>query len=309
MLTPTHYRGEQDLSALQDLLRAGLLTNPNLTYVHPGDIEWWFYYNPAFLPPEETVTLWRSEAGDLAAWLLLDTRARVFNLFVHPAHRTDDLFDHLLAWIDAECLKHLSDEAKITCEECLREDELYKAALERAGYSSEPFMVLFEQTLTEPLPVPSLPEGFRFLEHIEERYIDSRANAHYSAFTRTKPSKMTPDLYRRFMTAPGYDPTLDISIVNAQDEVVAFAMAWADDMTKRSEYEPVGTHKDYQRRGLGRAALLEGLRRLQTRGIKTANVVTPVGDAGNVAFYPSAGFEIVGYSDHYHKVIGASKDI
>lgn len=302
-LTPSLYRGEQDLSALQDLLRAGLHADPTLTYVHPGDIEWWFYYNPFYLPPEQTVTLWHTDSGDLAAWLLLDLKDRVINLFVHPTYRIDAIFDYILNWVDAECLKHPSEEAKITCEECMREDTIFTAALERAGYASTPFLVLFGQTLTEPLAIPPLPEGFRFLERMEEPYIDSRANAHYSAFTRSKPSKMTPDLYRHFMTAPGYDPTLDICVVNAQDEVVAFAMAWADAVTKRSEFEPVGTHKDYQRRGLGRAALREGLRRLQARDIRIVNVATWVEDAGNVAFYPSAGFEIVGYCDHYHKAL------
>lgn len=304
MLTSTLYRGEQDLPALQDLLRAGLQADSRLNYVHPGDVEWWFYYNPGHPPPEQTVSLWRTESGDLAAWLLLDTEHREFALFAHPAHRSEALFDHLLKWIEAECLSHPSEETKITCEECLQGDNLYKSALGRAGYTPTPSFVMFEQTLTKPRPMPTLPEGFRFLECMEERYIDSRAHAHYSAFTRTKPSKMTPDLYRLFMTAPGYDPTLDISIVNAQDEVVAFAMAWADDVTKRAEYEPVGTHKEYQRRGLGRAALQEGLRRLQARGMTTVNVATWIEDDGNVAFYPSAGFEVVGYSDQYEKTIG-----
>ena len=302
-LTPSPYRGEQDLAALQDVLRAGLQFNPRLNYMHPGDVEWWFYYNPGLLPPEHTVTLWRTQAGDLAAWLLLDTEHRDFTFFVHPTYRTEAIFDHLLNWINAECLKSPSEEAKMTCEGCMRADALYHSALERAGYTPSPSMVMFEQSLTEPRPTPTLPEGFRFLERMEEPYIESRANAHYSAFTRARPSKMTPELYRLFMTAPGYDPTLDISIVNAQDEVVAFAMAWFDPITQRAEFEPVGTHKAYQRRGLGRAALLEGLRRLRARGMTIANVATHVKDEGNVAFYPSAGFEIVGYSDEYEKPI------
>lgn len=306
-LTPTPYRGEQDLSALQDLLRAGLQADPNLTYVHPGDVEWWFYFNPTRPPATDTVTLWHTDSGQLAAWLLLEKPYRAFNLFVHPAYREQALFDHILGSLEAECRNQPSKETMLTCENCRRVDDLFKAALERAGYTPSPFFVLFEQALTSPLPTPVLPDGFRFLDRVEERYIDSRAMAHYSAFTRTNPSKMTPELYRLFMTAPGYDPTLDISIVNAHDEVVAFAMAWADDMTRRAEFEPVGTHKDYQRRGLGRAALQEGLRRLQARGITIANVATWIEDEGNVAFYPSAGFQVMGHSDQYEKPIEAAE--
>jgi len=303
LLTPRPYRGEQDLTAVQDLLRAGLLADSSLTYAHPGDIEWWFYYHPVSPPPEESVVLWYSEGGDLAAWLLRDLEKRTFALFVHPMYRNEGVFDYLLGWLEAKFQLHPSEATSITCEFYLRSDAMYTAALAHAGYISEPFIVQFEQALIEPRPVPVLPEGFRFLEAMEERYIDSRANAHFSAFSRTKPSKMTPNYYRYFMTAPGYDPTLDISVVNSDDEVVAFAMAWADSATQRAEFEPVGTHKAYQRRGLGRAALLEGMRRLQARGITIANVSTWGGDAGNMAFYPSVGFQIVGYEDQQVKKI------
>jgi mycothiol synthase len=301
MLTPHPYRGEQDLSALQDLLRAGLMADPRLTYAHPGDIEWWFYYNPSLPPPEQSASLWRTEAGDLAVWSLLENQT--FNLFVHPAYRTEALFDEMLAWLDGELSRRPSETSEVMCERCARADEMYKAALGRAGYTAAPYLALFEQDLTATLPPPVLPQGFRFLETMEDRYIDTRAGAHYSAFSRTRPSKMTPERYRLFMTAPSYDPTLDISIVNAADEVVAFAMAWADSVTQRAEFEPVGTHKEYQRRGLGRAALQEGLRRLQARGITIANVMTPAEDADNTAFYLSAGFQVVEYSDHYKKAL------
>lgn len=301
MLVPSPYRGEQDLPALQDLLRAGQRANPRLTYVHPGDIEWWFYYNPVFVTPEDGVHLWHTDAGEMAAWTLHDVKDRTFDLFVHPNSRTETVFDFLLAWLNTEFQTHPSDEDTITCEMCFRADEMFAAALNRAGYTASPFLALFEQTLHTP-PVPVLPHGFRFLEAVEERHIDSRAWAHNNAFSREgRPSRMTPEYYRQFITAPGYDPTLDIAVVNEQDDIVAFAMAWADPVTQRGEFEPVGTRKDYQRRGLGRAALLEGLRRLYSRGITIASVATWIEDADNMAFYPSAGFEIVGSSDHYKK--------
>jgi ribosomal protein S18 acetylase RimI-like enzyme len=48
-----------------------------------------------------------------------------------------------------------------------------------------------------------------------------------------------------------------------------------------------------QRKGLGRAALLEGMRRMRARGMTAATALTHTDDAGNVAFYKSVGFQPV----------------
>lgn len=144
-LTPHLYRGVQDLPALQNLLRDGIRHNPRFTYVHPGDIEWWFFYNPIYAPETETVTLWHTETGVLAAWLLADIKDGVFNLFVHPAHRSDATFDYILAWLDAQWRTHSAPADEIACENCWRGDAQFGTALGRAGYTGKDFLVLFEQ--------------------------------------------------------------------------------------------------------------------------------------------------------------------
>jgi ribosomal protein S18 acetylase RimI-like enzyme len=57
------------------------------------------------------------------------------------------------------------------------------------------------------------------------------------------------------------------------------------------QIEPLGSHKDFRRYGLGRAALSEGLRRLQSLGVQKILVETD--NYRNAAFklYESFGFE------------------
>jgi len=53
-------------------------------------------------------------------------------------------------------------------------------------------------------------------------------------------------------------------------------------------FEPVGTHPDHQKRGLGKAVMTEGLRRMQRLGVMLATV-SSYGDAAH-ALYQSMGF-------------------
>jgi ribosomal protein S18 acetylase RimI-like enzyme len=141
------------------------------------------------------------------------------------------------------------------------------------------------------LPAPVLPEGFHFLERMTIEQADLRADVHFDAFSPG--SKMTGERYRHFMTtAPLYDPELDITTMGPDGRFASFAMGWIDAPNKLSQFEPVGTRHEWHRRGLGRAALHEGLRRLKARGVETALVETEADDEGNIAFYQDAGFKI-----------------
>jgi GNAT superfamily N-acetyltransferase len=68
-------------------------------------------------------------------------------------------------------------------------------------------------------------------------------------------------------------------------------MAWVDEPSRSGQLEPVGTRPHFWRRGLGRVANVEALRRMRERGVEVAGVNTWAGHASNIPFYESCGFE------------------
>ncbi|MCB9452201.1 MAG: GNAT family N-acetyltransferase [Anaerolineaceae bacterium] len=310
-LTPRPYAGEHDLVQMKRLLVAGKQVSPFSGYVHPGDLDWWVYYDTSGQPLTERVWLWE-EHGELLGWVFTWPGYEAFDLFIHPSMR-GQLEEIVLDWMEA----NLPSVFQRKYGKPLETLETYAYAdnpqlidlLKERGYTESPSMVLFRQSLAH-VPTPLLPPGFSFLERMDAANVEQRTAVHVSAFTRLNPdgsiafkSKMTPDYYRKFMTAPGYDPELDVVVVAPDGAFASFVMAWADATLKMGEFEPVGTHADYRRRGLGKAALLEAMRRLRARGMDVATVMTWAKDEGNIAFYQSAGFAIHNHILRFSKVL------
>ena len=93
------------------------------------------------------------------------------------------------------------------------------------------------------------------------------------------------------MQSEVYARALDLVAVDAAGQVGAFCIAWPDEATLRGHLEPVGTHPDFQRRGLGRAVLLEAMRLLQEGGMRSVSVLTPEANVPARALYASLGFK------------------
>lgn len=123
-----------------------------------------------------------------------------------------------------------------------------------------------ERSLVAPIQVPALPAGFAF-RRLDGRVADYVA-LHQAAFGSTN---MRLGWRARTLTMSRYHPELDLLIVDtADDRPVAFCVGWLYDTT--GQIEPLGVHPDYQRLGLGRAILLEGLRQLQVHGATQATI-------------------------------------
>ncbi len=126
-------------------------------------------------------------------------------------------------------------------------------------------IVHLARPLDTPIPPVPLPEGFavRPMNGQVEAYVD----LHQTAFG----SKNMRESWRaRTLTMPTYRPDLDLFIVDPTDRPVAFCIVWQ--LGDEGQVEPLGVHPDFQRLGLGRAVLLEGLRRLQAHGATRATI-------------------------------------
>ena len=136
-----------------------------------------------------------------------------------------------------------------------------------------------------------------------ESEVAARAKAQYGAFESKATFEQYVARFTNFMRSPVYDPALDIIAVAPDGQVGAFCIVWIDPLNQVGLFEPLGTHPDFQRKGLGRAVMLEGLRRLKQRGMKSAIVSTYEDHLPAIKLYESVGFQVVHRLGTYEKEV------
>ena len=108
-------------------------------------------------------------------------------------------------------------------------------------------------------------------------------------------------MYKNVMKLSGYRRDLDLVAVTGDGEFVACCTCWLDSENKVGEFEPVGSLPAFRRRGLMRAVMTEGLRRLKTLGAESAVVGTNAFNVPAIRLYESCGFQIAFYDPIYRK--------
>ncbi|MDQ7807480.1 GNAT family N-acetyltransferase [Amycolatopsis sp. A133] len=199
---------------------------------------------------------------------------------VHPDHAV--LVDDVIAWYD-------------TTADGLERTVLPGAADEFAlrrwaahGYETDPaeaWSQLNERDLTD-VAEPSLPSGFSF-RTAAEASPEAVVQAHVAAW---EPTSYTVSSYEGLCRAPGYRGDLHILVEAPDGTMACSAIVWLDEANSTVEFEPVGTHPGYRRRGLARALLLHGMQRAREAGAGHATVACMGTPTQARDLYYSVGF-------------------
>lgn len=287
------YDDAADLDRMRSVLIEGRRVMRHSRYSHIGDLDWALFYDPDQKRREDTIRLWSDEHGRTVGWGRLQGSV-YFEHHVLPELRGSPVEAEIVEWCEraVSAGRPQASEDGSTCRtEIFQSDASTSALLWSRGFvASRETGLYFAQELHRPLPSPSVLAGF-VVRAMTPDDIEQRAAVHFAAFSPG--SRMTPEGYRAFMKAPGYDLELD-SVVQAPDgRLAAYAMAWLDKDNGVGEFEPVGCHPDFRRLGLARAALHRGLLTMKERGMTTAIVYTNAENTAAAALYPSAGFALV----------------
>ena len=134
------------------------------------------------------------------------------------------------------------------------------------------------------------PAGYTVRALGDESELPARSWLSWKAFHPDEPDEKYEgwEWYKNVQRVPLYRRDLDIVAVAPDGELAAFCTVWFDDVTRTAVFEPVGTHPDHQKRGLGKAVMSEGLRRAQRLGATLATV-SSYGEGAH-ALYESMGF-------------------
>jgi ribosomal protein S18 acetylase RimI-like enzyme len=187
---------------------------------------------------------------------------------VHPDHY--GLVDAVIDWYDA-----VAAGLKRTVIPCAG-DELALRRWTARGYRTDPgslgdagdWTQLNRRDLAD-VEEPTLPAGFRF-RTADEAGPEAAVRAHLDAWA---PSTYSAAAYDGVSQTPAYRGDLHLLVEAPDGTMAASAIMWLDQANKSAEFEPVGTHPDYRRRGLARAMMLDGMRRARAAGATHTTVV------------------------------------
>lgn len=254
--------------------------NPS-EFMCPGDVVWGILQSVHY-KPEEGIHIW--EQGGAVAGFVLQKRMK-FDPYVAPwlpLELRSKLLRTMVAHAETPA-RNLDPQAKMITSAARSNLEAIQT-LQALGYSQDRFMMHFlERPLDEDIPPPRLPEGW-VVRHPEPHELEERVDIHREVW---HPSRFTLESYFNIRSSPLYRPDLDLVAVNPEGRFASYCTVWYDPVNRVGEFEPVGTRPAFERRGLGRAVLTEGLHRLRALGAKTAVVAC---EPDTLEFYRSAGF-------------------
>jgi mycothiol synthase len=284
------YQGMHDLHNMLALLAEGRKANNGTHYVHRGDLQWWLFYLD--IVPE----VWQSKIGlwmeddRLLGWALYDLEGDDFDVFVAPDMRGSSEEQEMLAWT----VEQMSGHENIQITWVAEEDDVRRSWLEQNGFTpNEHHFVYFQRSLAGRLDCPPLPEGFHIRSSRGPEDARLRSLASHAAFGSRKAFEEYWPRTLRFMQSPVYVPEHEIFVIAPNGQVAAYCIIWTDQQNKLGHFEPVGTHPDFQRKGLAKIMLLEAMRRLKAEGMSDADVCTNYDNPPAIGLYESVGFRKV----------------
>ncbi|MFC0438423.1 N-acetyltransferase [Kutzneria buriramensis] len=282
-LGPAELRQMQHLAQQVTALRPDLL-NGDATI---GELAWVWAKDVDALGHSWRHRFWHTN-GQLTAWgwaWLPHDGTTTANLLwqTHPDH--PELLPEILDWYDAtagDVVRHL------TIQQADTHAQNHVAA---HGYTLDEDDKSWVQWNTRDLtdvPQPVLPENYRFRTAADVPITDA-VQAHMNAWPK---SRLTDKAFAKVQETWPYRPDLHVLIEAPDGTLAASAITWFDETTRTAEFEPVGTHQNFRRKGLGTALQLYGMQLAKNAGA-TRMFVACAGEPTNTAaraMYYGVGF-------------------
>ncbi len=292
---PCEYAGDTErIIAL--LLNYRTAANLHDTYPHPWRLR--LLLSSRVWDTAQDSQIWEDGNGRPAAFAMLWRRRPTspylaLERFVDPISVTDDLVAATLQWAmqRAQAIAQELSEPLTVYASRLATAVHPNDRLEAYGFTPLPpdpdaQGVYFARPLADDIPAPTLPPGYLI------RPLQSAAElAAYGAlydFTAVNPhhrqEMFNSDEYGHLVVVA------DTGQFAAYCEYAFCRAEWAQSGRRRGWIEYLGVRPENRRQGLGRAALLAGLRQLQAAGAETALLGTMNSNKTAVNLYETTGF-------------------
>jgi GNAT superfamily N-acetyltransferase len=265
--------GEDDFWRARNFLREVFLLNDRLEYSwHVARLDYWRWHYIL------TCNICRSVEAGMALWETPDGRTIAainhlggseLRLHVHPQFYSANLEHEMLAYAEENYFATAEDGRRYIYLPIFQDDMRRQELVQSRGYKKqEGWGHHYRRDLDSPIADVSIPAGYviRSMGGAEE--YPARSWCSWRAFHNDEPdSNYDGDYswYANLQSAPLYRRDLDV-VAAYKDTIAAFCTIFYDDYTRSAVTVLVGVAAEHWRRGLGKAVMTEGFKRLKAIG-------------------------------------------
>ncbi|MBN1440681.1 MAG: GNAT family N-acetyltransferase [Anaerolineales bacterium] len=272
---------------------------------HVGGLMWDYFMVACHLDPRVHLRLWQDGGGALAAYAILGEDPS-FQCQAAPDWEGAGLEAEALAWAEGRLADLRRSEpgrwGGPLFSGAWRDDERRSRFLEENGFvRREEFdEFVLKRSLADGIPKSRIPEGYRIRAVADSGEASLRADVQREVWSPWPVGRIGGEDYARLMRMDGYDRELDVIAVAPDGTIAAYANGWIDPVNRIGNFGPVGARPAHRRRGLTRAVLWEGMRRMQARGMNRVCISTGISNVPARNLYESIGFReanrVLGYA-------------
>jgi ribosomal protein S18 acetylase RimI-like enzyme len=156
--------------------------------------------------------------------------------------------------------------------------------------------------IPDPFPSINLPAGYRLKSLAEDCDWVKIHRVLWRGFNHPgEPPEEDLEERKKMQDTPNFKLDLKIVVETPNGDFASFCGMWYEPTHRYAYVEPVATDPDYRRMGLGRAAVMEGIRRCGVLGTTVAYV------GSDQEFYKSMGFRVIHIQECWVKHLNEEK--
>jgi mycothiol synthase len=265
---------EDDFWRTRNFLREVFLLNGRLEHSwHVARLDYWRWHYiktcDSVDSVEKGLTIWENAEGRIIA-ALNHLGGSELRLHVHPHFHSAALENEMLAYAEENFCAVAEDGRQYIYLPIFDDDAPRQEIAHRRGYTKQPgWGHHYWRNLESSLPRASVPSGYTIGSMGRAKDYPRRSWASWRAFHSDEPEENYDGdhtWYANLQSAPLYRRDLDVIVVASDGSIASFCTIFYDDTTRSAVTVLVGTAAEHWRRGLGRAVITEGLRRLKAMG-------------------------------------------
>lgn len=236
---------------------------------------------------DEYIKIWEADAGKILAVTMCKPSGDC-RIFIHPEFRNHE--EILVESLEIQRAEIKNDDSPLKMYFVVETgDTLRETLLKQRGYEDKGTCE-HNRILPEYYEVThiTLPDDY-VIRHVDvEKDFEQYRAVQSSVFSSMKDVSL--NRLRIYRSAEFYKDELDIVAVAPDGTFAAFATGRIDPLSKLGEIEPVGVHPDHRRKDLGKAIVLECIRRLQKHEPEAIVILGAASTESATHLYDSLGF-------------------